>query len=647
MRPGNASEDGLPSESGWIVEAVDPAAAVDFLQYPYVVNGSSVDTTGLHNMEYAVDTHPSDLVVAYDAAARRFVYADSIHPLPYAHRQSLYAKSAQMRSMPALAASTTEHYGYSTCHWLRACDPATETVGSPCHATLAGVLYSGFCFESATKTLECGHTMALDDRRGARPIAIGVAISPNVMPSQTGIVNATPGVTTSVLPYATYRCERGSPAISSGAYVAKRLLQAGCMLSSDPAYNMLAEVHVPEYCSAERNGGANATGVRGGCMFSAAINYDPMARQSADCHYHNIGCTDSAALNFHSEATIADLASCIYGTEGCTVHSMRHGGSGEPSVLNFNRSATVNRGCVLAIEGCMNSSAVNYDPVATVNTRTWCIAAALGCMRPDFRQPSPHRRDGSSHYDPRATRHDPALCRVTRVGCRQSTMFNYDPHANIDGPCYPVRGGCLDPSAINFNCTLRQNAPCSPDPSLVVTVHNRYLCHYGLEPPSAPRGDTDTAFHAVTVVIIAAGDPTDYDYAGRAMIATRMATRARVNPSAVAVTIEPASVRITVVITFATANQASAGGALISSSMGDAAAASAFLSITVESAPHVEVGLVFISSPPIISESKSQCDLACIVQSAIGGCILGAFALACCSICILIRRRQRVKIVSL
>jgi hypothetical protein len=67
----------------------------------------------------------------------------------------------------------------------------------------------------------------------------------------------------------------------------------------------------------------------------------------------------------------------------------------------------------------------------------------------------------------------------------------------------------------------------------------------------------------------------------------------------------------------------------------------------VESAPHVEVGLVFISSPPIISESKSPCDLACIVQSAIGGCILGAFALACCSICILIRRRQRVKIVSL
>ena len=641
-----AYEEGAPivphTWSFYLAAPSDATAA--FFQAPY--DASTAAAAGVPNMEWGVDTHPSDLVVAFDAASNQPVQADSVLPLPYTTGQTRYAKSAQRRAQGDLAASSTEHFGYSTCHWVRSCDASIDRVGTPCSATLAGVTYAGFCFESSVGSLECGHTTALDDRHGTRPIAIGVAISPNLLPSEAGVVSNATGASTTVLPAATYRCERGSAAISSGAYVGTRLPHAGCMLSNDSAYDVLADVHVPDYCAAVRLGGAD---FRRGCLFASALNYDATALQSADCHYDNVGCADSAALNFHSEATFHDAAACIYGIEGCTVNSARQDGSGAPTVLNYDPAARVNVGCILALEGCMDSDAVNYAPDATVNSFTWCISGELGCMRPDFTQPSSHGRDGSASYNPLATRHDPTLCPIARLGCRQSTMANYDPFATVDAPCIPVRQGCLHPDAVNFNCTLRQNAPCAERvPSVVITQHNDALCHFGLLPPAAPIGAAE-AVPAATVILTAAGDPSDYDAASRAAIASSFATQVAVDPAAVVVSVEAASVRITVVITFPSASAAQTAGSSIAAVMGDAAAASAFLGISVESAPQVEVGVVYVpislppSAPPEANSTSGCSGVECTLQSApfIGGSTAGgALILFCCVFCCFLSRKR-------
>ena len=43
--------------------------------------------------------------------------------------------------------------------------------------------------------------------------------------------------------------ERGATATRMGTYVSKRLPIGGCMITSDPAYSALADVHVPDVLS--------------------------------------------------------------------------------------------------------------------------------------------------------------------------------------------------------------------------------------------------------------------------------------------------------------------------------------------------------------------------------------------------------------
>ena len=52
------------------------------------------------------------------------------------------------------------------------------------------------------------------------------------------------------------------------------------------------------------------------------------------------------------------------------------------SVLNYDPMATTLDGCVPAIEGCMDSAALNYDADATIDSNGWCVATAvaIGCM---------------------------------------------------------------------------------------------------------------------------------------------------------------------------------------------------------------------------------------------------------------------------
>merc|ERR1711988_742026 len=141
---------------------------------------------------------------------------------------------------------------------------------------------------------------------------------------------------------------------------------------------------------------------RKGCMLPSAVNYDPTAKQVGMCKFSTKGCLSSTALNYNSLATVPDLDKpCIEPLPGCTINVATYANvsSGTPAyksgtygsaatgsggwqykrkheeadytgsaVVSYNPAANVNSGCIVAVEGCMDSSARNYDPLATVNS---------------------------------------------------------------------------------------------------------------------------------------------------------------------------------------------------------------------------------------------------------------------------------------
>jgi len=408
-------------------------------------------------------------------------------------------------------AGTGHHWGYASCEWLRHCDSMgavgpKEYVGSQCSVTRRKTIISGYCFESDNGSMECGRTIDVTDKFD------GIT----QMTHDSG-----PG-------QGVNRCPRGTPATGLGTAVTKRLLIGGCMLAGDQNFTQTAEVHVPQMC-------AVPTDYHKGCMFPGATNYDPNAKQPANCFYLTNGCTDSTAVNFNAEASIAD-GSCIAATYGCTVqpYGYTEVDSETPmykkrfvgvparsvgreiwatytSVTNYKSDANVLQGCKVAIEGCTDTSAINYDPAANLNSRTWCVPSVPGCMMPPTGYPSlnylgsgarAHQRDGLAiNFNPAATVHDPTKCTLERFGCTDSKAFNYDPHATVDYGCYAKTPGCLDPNYDNYNCSssckdvttddgavvcVAITAKCT-DESPRVTTHNQAIC--SATAPSAPPID--------------------------------------------------------------------------------------------------------------------------------------------------------------
>ena len=108
------------------------------------------------------------------------------------------------------------------------------------------------------------------------------------------------------------------------------------------------------------------------------VLHDPSA-----CVYAVSGCLDSLALNFASDATIPGGAKCAYPMlqrPGCTV----------PTAYNYDSLATTlgdggdggggGSVCLLLVLGCMDSTALNYAPDATLSRPELCIPDTRGCM---------------------------------------------------------------------------------------------------------------------------------------------------------------------------------------------------------------------------------------------------------------------------
>ena len=246
--------------------------------------------------------------------------------------------------------------GITTCETLGRCDVILHRTGSSCKGG------RGFCSVSAARTLECGN--ALSTTSYHRDAAV-ISTVDSVVPCPPGTPNTNGGATGTLI-------------------AANRGPIAGCMIPSDTKFLQSADVHVPQMCALPAH-------YLPGCLFPGAVNYDPLARESAFCRYETLGCTDPNALNYNSLATQHDAAACLmYGAPGCTL------GVG---MLNYNASANVLSGCVPAIDGCMDSSAANYDAHATIQLGALCVPRVVGCMNPR-----------ANSYNPIATVNARTLC---------------------------------------------------------------------------------------------------------------------------------------------------------------------------------------------------------------------------------------------
>ena len=146
------------------------------------------------------------------------------------------------------------------------------------------------------------------------------------------------------------------------------------------------------------------------------------------------GCMDSSALNYNPLATIDD-SSCVYDVTGCM----------DPTATNYNSLATIDDGsCVYCVDGCMDSMATNYDPLATCDDGSCMYIGAPipGCtdMTANNYNPLADVDDGSCTYSPLI------------YGCTDPLATNYYAGATIDnGSCTYDVFGCTDPLSSNYN----------------------------------------------------------------------------------------------------------------------------------------------------------------------------------------------------
>ena len=129
--------------------------------------------------------------------------------------------------------------------------------------------------------------------------------------------------------------------------------------------------------------------------------------------------------------------------QGLTVGvPLRHAGqvtyAAYPSVVATDAAAnTLDGSCVVAIEGCMDSNAPNYDPKATVNTNTWCIPAVTGCMMPatgnagagNYQGAADHSHQGLAlNFNPAATIQSHSTSQLSQPRTRELfTFFLWEP----------------------------------------------------------------------------------------------------------------------------------------------------------------------------------------------------------------------------
>ena len=148
------------------------------------------------------------------------------------------------------------------------------------------------------------------------------------------------------------------------------------------------------------------------------------------CIEKTYGCIDSLAINYN-DAVNTDDGSCYYNA-GCT----------NPLYLEYDAAYDYDDGtcATLIVLGCMDSTALNYNPLANVELEGSCIEVIEGCTN-----------QLAFNYNPNANVED-GSCIPVIYGCIDATMFNYCDTCNTDNnSCIPFYYGCTDSTALNYD----------------------------------------------------------------------------------------------------------------------------------------------------------------------------------------------------
>jgi len=148
--------------------------------------------------------------------------------------------------------------------------------------------------------------------------------------------------------------------------------------------------------------------------------------------------------------------------------------------------------CEPFIYGCMDTTAINYDSM--VNTDDGSCYYQPGCMSSAYLEY--YTQGFVADFDDNS-------CQTLAIwGCTDSTMYNYDPAANIsNGGCVPFVYGCMDPTAFNYD-------------SLATAPDTCIAYYYGCTDPTAFNYDSlaNTDDGSCFAVVLGCMDVTAFNY---------------------------------------------------------------------------------------------------------------------------------------
>ncbi len=266
---------------------------------------------------------------------------------------------------------------------------------------------------------------------------------------------------------------------------------AGDMIGGSPLpLGMITTCEIASACNYGEEGSCEWSSCIG-CMNPDGCDYDENNLYPTACDYACYGCTNSLADNYDGSAT-SDDGSCVL--SGCMAIV----------ACNFNSDATTDDGsCEYdSCAGCMEASACNFDPTASLNLTLTCVFPETnydcagncindtdsdgvcdefeigGCMDVDACNFNATATDNDSSCTYPASEYvdcsgaclvdedEDGVCDPLEVfGCDLDDACNYNPSATEnDGSCEFVScAGCTIESACNYDetATLSNNASCT------------------------------------------------------------------------------------------------------------------------------------------------------------------------------------------
>ncbi|MDG1160301.1 MAG: hypothetical protein P8N19_12475, partial [Flavobacteriales bacterium] len=176
------------------------------------------------------------------------------------------------------------------------------------------------------------------------------------------------------------------------------------------------------------------------------------------------GCTNSDACNFDPNASTEDGTCEFDSCAGCT----------DTEACNFDGDATIDNGSCdfTSCAGCTDSLACNFDADASIDNGS-CDFSCYGCTD-----------DSACNFDATATLSDDTCEYSSCAGCTNPAALNYDATATIDdGSCEFDNGTCtiVCPEDVVVECTDDASIEATGAPMLMGACDGYFVTYLGEE----------------------------------------------------------------------------------------------------------------------------------------------------------------------